>query len=381
MNKIKILVVFGTRPEAIKMAPIAHSLKVAENIDCKICVTGQHKEMLDQVLGLFEINPDYDLAIMKAGQDIFSVTQDILSGIKEVLHIETPDLVLVHGDTATTLATSLACYFMKIKVGHVEAGLRTGDIYSPWPEEGNRKLVGSIANFHFAATDNAKNNLIKENINPDSISVTGNTVIDALLYISKRLNTPEHFQHYKNYFSILEGKKFILVTGHRRENLDNGFKNICLALLELSKKYPNINIVYPVHMNPRVKEFTDTYLKNIDNIHLIEPQEYVPFIYLMKECLFILTDSGGIQEEAPALGKPVLLMRDTTERPEAVKAGTVKLVGTDTSKIINYSSRLIEDEDFYKKMSLASNPYGDGNAAQAILDSIYSIFSNQNRGK
>lgn len=375
MSRKKVLLVFGTRPEAIKMAPIAHTLKLAENIDCKICVTGQHKEMLDQVLDLFEITPDYDLAIMKAGQDIFSVTQDILSGIKEVLAIEAPDLVLVHGDTATTLAASLACYFMKIKVGHVEAGLRTGDIYSPWPEEGNRKLVGSIANFHFAATDNAKNNLIKENINSDSISVTGNTVIDALLYISKRLDAPEHFRHYKNYFSKLEGKKFILVTGHRRENLDNGFKNICLALLELSKKYPNINIVYPVHMNPRVKGFTDTYLKNIDNIHLIEPQEYVPFIYLMKECLFILTDSGGIQEEAPALGKPVLLMRDTTERPEAVNAGTVKLVGTDIDKIINYSSRLIEDKVFYTEMSLASNPYGDGYAAQSILDSIYNIFS------
>jgi len=357
------------------MAPIAHTLKTAENIDCKICVTGQHKEMLDQVLDLFEIVPDYDLAIMKAGQDIFSVTQDILSGIKEVLSIEDPGLVLVHGDTATTLAASLACYFMKIKVGHVEAGLRTRDIYSPWPEEGNRKLVGSIANFHFAATDNAKRNLIAENVNEHSISVTGNTVIDALLYISKRLDTPEHFQHYKGYFSYLEGKNFILVTGHRRENLDNGFKNICLALLELSKKYPDINIVYPVHMNPRVKKFTNTYLKNVENIHLIEPQEYVPFIYLMKECLFILTDSGGIQEEAPALGKPVLLMRDTTERPEAVDAGTVKLVGTDIDKIINYSSQLIEDKSFYTEMSLASNPYGDGHAAQSILDSIYNIFS------
>lgn len=377
MRKIsKILLVFGTRPEAIKMAPVAHALKSDENIDCKICVTGQHKEMLSQVLELFEIVPDYDLAIMKPGQDIFSVTQDILSGIKQVLSIENPDLVLVHGDTATTLAASLACYFMKIKVGHVEAGLRTGDIYSPWPEEGNRKLVGSIANFHFAATDNAKNNLITENVNPHSISVTGNTVIDALLYISKRLDAPEYFQHYKDYFSYLEEKKFILVTGHRRENLDNGFKNICLALLELSKKYPDINIVYPVHMNPRVKQFTDTYLKNIDNIFLIEPQEYVPFIYLMKESYFILTDSGGIQEEAPALGKPVLLMRDTTERPEAVNAGTVKLVGTDAKEIVDYASRLVEDNEFYSEMSLASNPYGDGHAAQSILDSIYKIFFN-----
>lgn len=375
MNKIKILVVFGTRPEAIKMAPIVHILNRAKDIECQVCVTGQHKEMLDQVLELFEIVPDYDLAIMKAGQDIFSITQDILSTIKQVLSIESPDLVLVHGDTATTLAASLACYFMKIRVGHVEAGLRTGDIYSPWPEEGNRKLVGSIANFHFAATENAKRNLLAENINKHSISVTGNTVIDALLYISKRLDAPEHFQHYQDYFSYLEGKKFILVTGHRRENLDNGFKNICLALLELSEKYPDINIVYPVHMNPRVKEFTDTYLKNVENIHLIEPQEYIPFIYLMKECLFILTDSGGIQEEAPALGKPVLLMRDTTERPEAVDAGTVKLVGTDIDKIINYSSQLIEDKSFYTEMSLASNPYGNGHAAQSILDSIYNIFS------
>ncbi len=369
-QKTKILLVFGTRPEAIKMAPIAHILKSADNIDCKICVTGQHKEMLDQVLDLFQIIPDYNLAVMKPEQDIFSVTQDILIGIKEVLSIECPDLVLIHGDTATTLAASLACYFMKIKIGHVEAGLRTGDIYSPWPEEGNRKLVGSIANFHFAATDNAKNNLIRENINAHSISVTGNTVIDALLYISKRLDAPEYFQHYKEHFSYLKGKKFILVTGHRRENLDNGFQNICLALLELSAKYPDINIVYPVHMNPRVKSFTDTYLKNVGNIHLIEPQEYVPFIYLMKESEFILTDSGGIQEEAPALGKPVLLMRDTTERPEAVNAGTVYLVGTDTRKIVNYASRLIEDNDFYSKMSLASNPYGDGEAAQAILKAI-----------
>ncbi len=374
-KKTKIILIFGTRPEAIKMAPIAHTLKSAKNIDCKICVTGQHKEMLNQVLDLFEITPDYDLAIMKAGQDIFSVTQDILSSIKEVLSIESPDLVLVHGDTATTLAASLACYFMKIKVGHVEAGLRTGNIYSPWPEEGNRKLVGSIANFHFAATGAAKSNLIAENIDTQTIFVTGNTVIDALLYITKRLDVSENMQQYQSQFSYLEDKEFILVTGHRRENLDSGFKDICLALLELSNKYPNINIVYPVHMNPRVKSFTDSYLKGVDNIYLIEPQEYVPFIFLMKESYFILTDSGGIQEEAPALGKPVLLMRDTTERPEAVDAGTVKLVGTDTNRIVNYASRLIEDKEFYTEMSLASNPYGNGCAAQSILDSIYNIFS------
>lgn len=376
MKKIsKVLLVFGTRPEAIKMAPIAHKLKSAKNINCKICVTGQHKEMLEQVLDLFEIIPDYDLAIMKAGQDIFSITQDILNGLKEVLSVVSPDLVLVHGDTATTLAASLACYFMRIKVGHVEAGLRTGNIYSPWPEEGNRKLVGSIANFHFAATEAAKNNLTAENVDAQSIFVTGNTVIDALLYISKRLDIPDNMQQYKKQFSYLEEKKFILVTGHRRENLDSGFKNICLALLELSKKYPDINIVYPVHMNPRVKSFTDAYLKDVINIHLIEPQEYVPFIYLMKQSCFILTDSGGIQEEAPALGKPVLLMRDTTERPEAVNAGTVKLVGTDINKIVSYASRLIEDNDFYSEMSLASNPYGDGHAAQFILNSINNIFS------
>lgn len=372
-KNLKVLLVFGTRPEAIKMAPVAHVLKSAENIDCSICVTGQHKEMLEQVLELFEIIPDYDLAVMKAGQDIFSITEDILSGIKDVLSIESPDLVLVHGDTATTLAASLAGYFMKVKVGHVEAGLRTGNIYSPWPEEGNRKLVGSIANFHFAATRAAKNNLIAENIDSQSIFVTGNTVIDALLYISAQLDTSDNITKYRRQFSYLQGKSFILVTGHRRENLDSGFENICLALLQLSKKYPNVNIVYPVHMNPRVKSFTDDYLKDVDNIYLIEPQEYVPFIYLMKESLFILTDSGGIQEEAPALGKPVLLMRETTERPEAVNAGTVKLVGTDIDKIMSYASRLIEDKSFYQKMSLASNPYGDGQAAKAILASINSI--------
>lgn len=374
MKKIsKVLLVFGTRPEAIKMSPIANILALTETIDCKICVTGQHKEMLEQVLELFEITPDYDLSIMKANQDIFSITSGILSGLKEVLSLESPDLVLVHGDTATTLAASLACYFMKIKVGHVEAGLRTGNIYSPWPEEGNRKLVGSIANFHFAATDAAKNNLIAENIDSQSIFVTGNTVIDALLYISTQLDAQDNLTKYRRQFSYLQGKSFILVTGHRRENLDSGFENICLALLEISKKYPNINIVYPVHMNPRVKNFTDDYLKDVENIYLIEPQEYVPFIYLMKESLFILTDSGGIQEEAPALGKPVLLMRETTERPEAVNAGTVKLVGTDIDKILHYAGMLIEDKVFYQKMSLASNPYGDGKAAKAILASINSI--------
>lgn len=374
MKKIsKVLLVFGTRPEAIKMSPIANILALTETIDCKICVTGQHKEMLEQVLELFEITPDYDLSIMKANQDIFSITSGILSGLKEVLSLESPDLVLVHGDTATTLAASLACYFMKIKIGHVEAGLRTGNIYSPWPEEGNRKLVGSIANFHFAATDTAKNNLIAENIDSQSIFVTGNTVVDALLYISTQLDAQDNLTKYRRQFSYLQGKSFILVTGHRRENLDSGFENICLALLQISKKYPNINIVYPVHMNPRVKSFTDDYLKDVENIYLIEPQEYVPFIYLMKESLFILTDSGGIQEEAPALGKPVLLMRETTERPEAVNAGTVKLVGTDIDKILYYASMLIEDKVFYQKMSLASNPYGDGKAAKAILASINSI--------
>lgn len=375
MNKKKVLLVFGTRPEAIKMAPIAYALMTDRNIDCKICVTGQHKEMLNQVLDLFQIQPDYDLAIMKEDQDIFSITTDILNALKDVLALEKPDLVLVHGDTATTLSTTLACYFMKINVGHVEAGLRTGNIYSPWPEEGNRKLVGAISNIHFAATEAAKNNLINENVDSNAIFVTGNTVIDALLHISKKLENSEIKDKYEKMFSSFNFKKFILVTGHRRENLDNGFKNICLAILELSQKYPEINIVYPVHMNPRVKSFTDQYLKNVRNIFLIEPQEYVPFIYLMKKSYFILTDSGGIQEEAPALGKPVLLMRDTTERPEAVQAGTVKLVGTDIQKIVDSSSKLIENKEFYNLMSSSSNPYGDGKASQNILSSLNRYFS------
>lgn len=364
----KILVVFGTRPEAIKMAPLVNELKKNSSFITKVCVTAQHREMLDQVLKVFDITPDYDLNIMKPGQSLNDITANIIVGIKPVLQEFLPDIVLVHGDTATTLAVSIAAYYEKISVGHVEAGLRTGDIYAPWPEEANRKLTGVIAEYHFTPTEMAKNNLISEGYNAKNIAVTGNTVIDALLFAKEKINNSNDLiLFFEKKFNFLnKNKKMILVTGHRRENFGSGFENICYALSLIAKKYPDVQVVYPVHLNPNVQKPVKKILCDIDNVHLIEPQDYLPFVYLMSNAYIILTDSGGIQEEAPSLGKPVLVMRDVTERPEAVASGTVKLVGTDTDNIINEVERLLMDNSAYLQMTHAHNPYGDGKACQRI---------------
>ena len=371
----KVLLVFGTRPEAIKMAPLVKAFEEDSLIESKVCVTAQHREMLDQVLDIFDIKPEYDLNIMKAGQDLFDVTVNVLTGMKEVLNDFKPDIVLVHGDTTTTSSTSLAAFYNKIKVGHIEAGLRTGDIYSPWPEEANRQVTGVLANYHFAPTSTSKDNLLKENKESKNIIVTGNTVIDALfLALDKIENNEELKESIKNSISkeyiINDNKKLILVTGHRRENFGEGFVNICESLKELALNNPDIDIVYPVHLNPNVQKPVKEILSNVSNIFLIEPLQYESFIYLMNKSYFIITDSGGVQEEAPSLGKPVLVMRDTTERPEALEAGTVKLVGTDAKKIIKEAQLLLDDEKEYNKMSKSHNPYGDGKASQRIVDFI-----------
>jgi UDP-N-acetylglucosamine 2-epimerase (non-hydrolysing) len=343
--------------------------------DSRVCVTAQHREMLDQVLDLFEIQADYDLNIMQPKQSLEEITSNILQGLKPILVQFKPDLVLVHGDTATTFAASLAAYYQKIKVGHIEAGLRTGNIYSPWPEEGNRKLTGSLVFQHFSPTDAASDNLLKENINAKHIIITGNTVIDALLWVKEKIETDQSIKNkLKNSFPFLDrNKRLILVTGHRRENFGDGFKCICKALRKIASYYPDVQIVYPVHLNPNVQKPVNKYLKGIKNIHLIEPQDYLPFVYLMIQAHIILTDSGGIQEEAPSLGKPVLLMRNTTERPEAVDAGTVKLVGTNTKKIVKEVSRLLKNSRAYKQMAYAHNPYGDGKACTRIKQSILTL--------
>lgn len=366
----KVLLVFGTRPEAIKMAPLVHALADDSRFDAKVCVTAQHREMLDQVLELFKITPEYDLNLMKAGQTLPEVTSRILQELTPVLKEFKPDVVLVHGDTATTFAASLAAYYEQIAVGHVEAGLRTGNIYSPWPEEGNRKLTGALTKFHFAPTDTSKANLLKENYADENIFVTGNTVIDALLLVKQQIEDDAGLSNtLASQFPMLdESKKLILVTGHRRESFGGGFERICEALAQTAKAHPDTQILYPVHLNPNVQEPVKRILKDVDNVHLIEPQQYLPFVYLMNRSHIILTDSGGIQEEAPSLGKPVLVMRDTTERPEAVDAGTVKLVGTDVTKITSALDRLLTDDTAYKAMSRAHNPYGDGQACQRICD-------------
>ena len=368
--KVKVLTVFGTRPEAIKMAPLVHALASDSRFEAKVCVTAQHREMLDQVLELFKIVPDYDLNLMKAGQTLPEVTSRILQELTPVLKEFKPDVVLVHGDTATTFAASLAAYYEQIAVGHVEAGLRTGNIYSPWPEEGNRKLTGSLTKFHLAPTENSKANLLKENYAAENISVTGNTVIDALLLVKQQIeNDTDLSNTLAGQFQMLdENKKLILVTGHRRESFGGGFERICEALAQTAKAHPNTQILYPVHLNPNVQEPVKRILKDVDNVHLIEPQQYLPFVYLMNRAHIILTDSGGIQEEAPSLGKPVLVMRDTTERPEAVDAGTVKLVGTDVAKITSALNELLTNNAAYKEMSRSHNPYGDGQACQRICD-------------
>lgn len=375
---VKTLCVFGTRPEAIKMAPLALALNADPRFDAKVCVTGQHRQMLDQVLDLFDLIPDFDLNIMKPGQDLSDVTSAILKGMKQVFSDFKPDVVLVHGDTATTFASTLAAYYHQIPVAHVEAGLRTGNMYSPWPEEGNRKLTGALATLHFAPTETSRQNLLREGIT-NGIEVTGNTVIDALLQVVTKLQKEVTLQQSldRKFDFIRPASRLVLVTGHRRESFGGGFERICQALVETATAFPDIDIVYPVHLNPNVGEPVNRLLAGIDNIHLIEPLDYLPFVYLMNRAYLILTDSGGIQEEAPSLGKPVLVMRDTTERPEAVEAGTVKLVGTDVAAIRNGLSTLLTDERTYQSMAYAHNPYGDGKACLRIIDTLNSVIKRQ----
>lgn len=368
---LKVLSVFGTRPEAIKMASLALGLQSDVRFEAKICVTGQHRQMLDQVLDLFELTPDYDLEIMRPGQDLTDVTVAILLKLKVVLAEFKPDIVLVHGDTATTFAASLAAYYQQIPVGHVEAGLRTGNLYSPWPEEANRKLTGALAQLHFAPTTQSQANLLAEGVATAQIHVTGNTVIDALLEVVRKLQRPDLAISLEQQFSYLDpSRRLILVTGHRRESFGDGFERICKALVQIAGDYPDVDVVYPVHLNPNVREPVNRLLKDVGNIHLIEPLDYLPFVYLMNRSYLILTDSGGVQEEAPSLGKPVLVMRDTTERPEAVKAGTVRLVGTDLQAIIDNVKELLVSDDAYQSMSIAHNPYGDGHACARIIEAL-----------
>ena len=366
--------IFGTRPEAIKMAPLVHAFSKDNRFLSKVCVTGQHREMLDQVLDLFGVQPDFDLNIMKPGQSLNDITASILVGLKPVLEKFKPEFVLVHGDTASTLASSLAAYYQKIKVGHVEAGLRTGNINSPWPEEANRKLTSVITQYHFAPTLDAKENLLNEGIAKSDITVTGNTVIDALFWVMNRLKQDKLLSASLalNFDFLCQDKKLILVTGHRRENFGGGFERICKALRKISKLHPEVQIIFPVHLNPNVQEPVNRLLADLDNIFLIKPQEYLSFCYLMDRATIILTDSGGIQEEAPSLGKPVLVMRETTERPEAVDAGTVRLVGTDVELIVKQTSILLNNVKEYNKMNLAQNPYGDGLACSRILEFLHS---------
>lgn len=371
----KILIVFGTRPEAIKMAPLVKEFqKYPDTFEIRVCVTAQHREMLDQVLDLFEITPEYDLNIMKSGQDLYDITSNVLLGIKSILNDFKPDIVLVHGDTSTTVTASLAAYYHRIKVGHVEAGLRTNDIYSPWPEEVNRQVVGVIASYHFAPTQESKYNLLKENKKEEDILVCGNSVIDALFLALKKIENSQELQQkilYQlsvNNYQLQNDKKIILVTGHRRESFGQGFINICEALMQIALDNPEVDIVYPVHLNPNVQEPVQKILGNIKNIYLIEPLSYEKFIYLMKASYFIITDSGGVQEEAPSLCKPVLVTRNTTERPEAISSGMVKLVGTSKNKIVQECSLLLNNENIYTKMSQGSNPYGDGKACEKIIN-------------
>ncbi|MFR0677339.1 non-hydrolyzing UDP-N-acetylglucosamine 2-epimerase [Dysgonomonas mossii] len=373
----KILLVFGTRPEAIKMAPLVKEFqKYPERFETKVCVTGQHRQMLDQVLDLFDIIPDYDLNIMAPNQDLYDITSKVLLGLRDILKDFGPDVVFVHGDTTTSMAATIAAFYQQIKVAHVEAGLRTYNLYSPWPEEMNRQLTDRLCDYCFAPTEMSKNNLLQEKIDPNKIFVTGNSVIDALLMAVDIIKTKEGLEQdlisqlkEKGYIPKVD-KKYILVTGHRRENFGDGFLNICKALKEIATKYPDIDIVYPVHLNPNVQKPVFDLLAGIENIFLISPLDYLPFVYLMQHSYLILTDSGGVQEEAPSLGKPVLVMRNTTERPEAVEAGTVKLVGTNASDIIDNVNLLLTDKSIYNKMSQAHNPYGDGKACERIVEKV-----------
>ncbi|ORM81462.1 UDP-N-acetylglucosamine 2-epimerase [Pantoea deleyi] len=369
---MKVLTVFGTRPEAIKMAPLVQALAQDPAFESRLCVTAQHREMLDQVLRLFRLQPDYDLNIMRPEQGLTEITCRILEGMKTVLLDFKPDIVLVHGDTTTTLAASLAAFYQQIPVGHVEAGLRTGDLASPWPEEGNRKLTGHLARLHFTPTARSRQNLLQENLPDVRIVVTGNTVIDALLWVRDRVldDTSLNAELAARYPFLDPAKKLVLVTGHRRESFGGGFERICSALAQIARQHPEAQIVYPVHLNPNVSEPVNRILSGIENIILIEPQEYLPFVWLMNRAWLILTDSGGIQEEAPSLGKPVLVMRDTTERPEAVDAGTVRLVGTDIARIVASVDELLRDDEAWQAMSHAHNPYGDGKACGRILQAL-----------
>lgn len=378
----KVMLVFGTRPEAIKMCPLVIELKKhSDTFDTIVCVTGQHREMLDQVLNIFEVRPDYDLNIMKHGQDLYDVTARVLTGMRDVLKESNPDFVLVHGDTTTSTAAALAAFYQQIPVGHVEAGLRTHNIYSPWPEEMNRQITGRIAEYNFAPTPLSRDNLLKENVNDSKIFVTGNTVIDALYLVVDRIKNDRKLAEEQKKALIVagydverlvNGKKLVLITGHRRENFGEGFISMVTAMKDLSEKYPEVDFVYPMHLNPNVRkpihEVFGNDLKAFNNFFFIEPLQYLEFVYLMENSYLVLTDSGGIQEEAPGLGKPVLVMRDTTERPEALDAGTVKLVGTNYDIIVSEVSRLLDDESYYEKMSKSINPYGDGKACERIIN-------------
>lgn len=366
----KILLVFGTRPEAIKMAPVYEALSKVQGLDVRVAVTAQHREMLDQVLRLFGIEPEYDLNVMKPGQGLTEITASVLAGLKPILEDFRPDLMLVHGDTTTTLSASLAAYYQQIPVGHVEAGLRTGNIYSPWPEEVNRKVTGTIARLHFAPTKQAAQNLRSEGVASETIVITGNTVIDALLEVVNRLEGDVlQSAAFDADFGVDADKRMVLVTGHRRESFGGGFQRICDAIAALAQRR-DVQIIYPVHLNPNVKGPVEAGLGALERVKLIAPQDYLPFVHLMRRADIILTDSGGVQEEAPSLGKPVLVMRDTTERPEAVDAGTVKLVGTDTTLILHEATTLLDDDAAYQTMARAHNPYGDGLAAPRIRDAI-----------
>jgi UDP-N-acetylglucosamine 2-epimerase (non-hydrolysing) len=371
---MKILTVFGTRPEAIKMAPVVNALSQTAGIESQVCVTAQHRQMLDQVLHLFDIRPEYDLNIMKPGQDLTDITANILLGLRSILKAQRFDMVLVHGDTTTAMAASLAAFYEKVPVAHVEAGLRTGNMYAPWPEEMNRSIVGRIAQLHFAPTQRARQNLLNEGVADESVQVTGNTVIDALQQVVDKIQTDASLKaQFVSQFSFLTpSKRMVLVTGHRRENFGDGFERICTALALLSER-SDIQVVYPVHLNPAVQEPVRRILGQATNVHLIEPQDYLPFVYLMTQAYLIITDSGGVQEEAPSLGIPVLVMRDTTERPEAVTAGTVKLVGTDQETILKETQLLLDDPSAYEVMSRAHNPYGDGKAADRICKYLINL--------
>lgn len=383
----KVMLVFGTRPEAIKMAPLVKEFQMhPDQFQTLVCVTGQHREMLDQVLSIFAIEPDFDLNIMKQGQDLYDVTARVLLGLRDVFKEVHPDIVLVHGDTSTSTTAALAAFYQQIPVGHVEAGLRTYDVYSPWPEEMNRQITGRIATYHFAPTSLSRQNLLGEGVKEDRILITGNTVIDALYWVVNKIKGNreldaelEHVLKISGYdiHRLDNGKKLVLITGHRRENFGDGFISMCKAIKALTEKYPEVDFVYPMHLNPNVRKpihevFGDD-LSILDNMFFIEPLEYLSFVYLMEKATIVLTDSGGIQEEAPGLGKPVLVMRDTTERPEALEAGTVKLVGTDYDKIISEVSMLLDDTEYYEAMSKAVNPYGDGLACERIIEKLIKI--------